>query len=228
MNNLLKVSNLKKSYEPSLLKVNVLHGIDLEIKKGTWNTLLGSSGCGKSTLLHLIAGLDRPSSGEIFFEGQEITRYNAKSLAEYRRDQIGIVFQFFNLFSALSVEENLLIPLMLKKQNYTQSKKEITQLLDQLEMRPLLKRQVHDLSGGERQRIAFCRALLAKPKLLLADEPTGSLDQKSGQSVIQLMRYAQRELKTTVFMVTHDPRLAAISDQVLHMQDGRFVTPCLS
>ncbi|MCP5467748.1 MAG: ABC transporter ATP-binding protein [Deltaproteobacteria bacterium] len=224
MSKILKVSHLKKSYLKSNLELHVLNGIDLEVHAGTWTTLLGSSGSGKSTLLHLIAGLDRPSSGEIFFAGQKIHCAHAKALARYRGEDVGIIFQFFNLFSALSVEENLMLPLMLKKQKYHESQIEIIELLDLLEMRPLLNRRVQDLSGGERQRVALCRTLLAKPKLLLADEPTGSLDQKSGESVIALLQYAWKKFQTTVLMVTHDKNLSQFADRVLYMKDGRLIS----
>jgi ABC-type lipoprotein export system ATPase subunit len=220
---LVKTIDLSKSYQEGPHTLEVLKSVDLEITSGTWTNLVGASGCGKSTLLHLIAGLDRPSAGKIFFLGQDISQWTKNDLALYRRDQVAVVFQFFNLFSALSVEENLMVPLMLKPQSYAASLKQIHLLLESLDMKDLLPRRVHDLSGGERQRIALCRALLTQPKLLLADEPTGSLDAKSGQAVLELLRYAREQLGMTIFVVTHDAHLNRWSERVLQMKDGRLI-----
>ena len=209
----------------------VLHGVDLDIKQGEWVTILGASGSGKSTLLHLMGGLDRPDkkTGEaasIKFEGRDLTRLGKRALDRYRADDVGFVFQFYHLLPELSVLQNVTVGGMIKygRLGYRTHRSQIvdraTTLLDRFGLSHRLKHRPAELSGGERQRVAIARALINEPSLLLADEPTGNLDLKTGESILEAIIEHRQSAGLTLVMVTHDERIAERADRVIRLVDG--------
>ncbi|MBN1931934.1 MAG: ABC transporter ATP-binding protein [Desulfobacterales bacterium] len=217
---MVNVINLKKSYQMGDVKTNALNGIDLEVKKGEFIALMGASGSGKSTLLHIIGGIDNPSQGEVVIDGKNIRQMSDYELTLFRRNNIGFVFQFFNLMPGLTVEENIMLPILIAGQK---SKPKIEKLKELLELTGLCDRIHHkpgQLSGGEQQRVAFARALIIDPLIVLLDEPTGSLDSKNGRQLLELLLRSHRELGTTIIMVTHSASAAAYAGQTFFMKDG--------
>lgn len=218
----LQANDLKKEYHLGSSKVEALAGVDFLVEKGEFVAIMGPSGSGKSTLLHLIGGLDQPSDGEVFLAGFPISQMNDKKVTLLRRRNIGFVFQFFNLLPTLSAEENITLPLLIDGKN----PKAYQQRLDTLlELTGLSERRNHkpeQLSGGEQQRVALARALITEPAILLADEPTGNLDSKTGTAIMELLRRSCDELTQTIVVVTHDPRAAAYADRVVFLRDGRL------
>jgi len=229
---LLSVRDVYKTYKLGRVKVPVLHGVDLEVHKSEWVTILGASGSGKSTLLHLMGGLDRPDKrdgqrGSIMFEGQELTKQSKRSLDRYRAEDIGFVFQFYHLLPELSVLQNVCIGSMILNgrlgymRERSDTVKRATELLERFGLGHRLKHRPAELSGGERQRVAIARALINEPKLLLADEPTGNLDLKTGQSILEAIIEYRERAGLTMVMVTHDERIAKRADRVIRLLDGR-------
>lgn len=229
---ILSVRSVRKTYKLGRVKVPVLHGVDLDVKAGEWVTILGASGSGKSTLLHLMGGLDRPDKNEgerasIVFEGRELTKQSKRSLDRYRAEDVGFVFQFYHLLPELSVLQNVCIGSMILhgRLGYRRHRGETTEmaswLLDRFGLSHRLKHRPAELSGGERQRVAIARALINQPSLLLADEPTGNLDLKTGESILEAMIEYREKAGLTMVMVTHDERIAARADRVIRLTDGR-------
>ncbi len=229
---ILSVRNVHKTYKLGRVKVPVLHGVDLDVAQGEWVTILGASGSGKSTLLHLIGGLDRPDKhtnepATVRFCDRELTKESKRSLDRYRADDVGFVFQFYHLLPELSVLENVTVGGMIKygRLGYRARRKEIVDrasgLLDRFGLSHRLRHRPSELSGGERQRVAIARALINEPNLLLADEPTGNLDLKTGESILEAIIEHRRDAGLTLVMVTHDERIAAKSDRVIQLVDGR-------
>jgi putative ABC transport system ATP-binding protein len=201
--------------------VDALRGIDLDIERGKLTAVMGPSGSGKSTLMHILAGLDKPTSGEVEIDGTSITKLNDADLTKLRRRHIGFVFQFFNLLPMLNAEENVLLPLSIAGE-----KPDRAWLDEVLEKTGLTARRAHrpaELSGGEQQRVAISRALITKPTILFADEPTGNLDSKTGGEILDLIRESVDTYGQTIVMVTHEPRAAAIADRILFLADGLIV-----
>ncbi len=223
VNPLLQISSLHKSYSTESGPIPILRGVDLTIERLKSFAIIGPSGCGKSTLLHLIGGLDRPSSGKIEFEKGDITAWNDNQLADYRRDKIGFVFQSFHLFASLTVLENILIPGILRRDPLHQIRQRALDLLEKVHLLHRSDHPANQLSGGEMQRIALCRALMNRPVLLLADEPTGNLDQQNRLEVYQLLQSLAQEEKTTVLMVSHDDQVSRWVDHVFKMEDGKII-----
>ena len=230
---ILSVRNVHKTYKLGRVKVPVLHGVDLDVAQGEWVTILGASGSGKSTLLHLMGGLDRPdrkpeNPPAVRFCDRELTKESKRALDRYRADDIGFVFQFYHLLPELSVLENVTVGGMIKygRLGYRTHRKEIVDrasgLLDRFGLSHRLKHRPAELSGGERQRVAIARALINEPSLLLADEPTGNLDLKTGESILDAIIEHRRDAGLTLVMVTHDERIAARSDRVIRLADGRI------
>lgn len=228
---ILSVRDVHKTYKLGRVKVPVLHGVDLDVRKGEWVTILGASGSGKSTLLHLMGGLDRPDKrdgqrGSIMFEGVDLTKQSKRTLDRYRADDIGFVFQFYHLLPELSVMQNVCIGSMILhgRLGYTKHRadttRRATELLERFGLGHRLKHRPAELSGGERQRVAIARALINQPSLLLADEPTGNLDLKTGESILEAMIEYREKAGLTMVMVTHDERIAARADRVIRLTDG--------
>jgi len=220
---ILEICNLSKTFAEGESQRVVFHGLDASINRGDFVVLLGRSGSGKSTLLNLISGIDLPTAGEVRIGGQNLTTMTEQQRTLFRRDHIGFVFQFYNLIPTLTVIENLLLPLELKKSIATESKQQALDILGQVGLADRADSYPDRLSGGEQQRIAICRALIHKPLLLLADEPTGNLDVETGAEVLKLLSQLIRTNRMTTLMVTHSPEVARLADRVLTIRDGILV-----
>lgn len=221
----IKVENLIKNYRKSTWKeseedVKVLKGISFEVEQGEFVGIMGKSGCGKTTLLKNLGMIDKPTKGKIQFAGEDTDSLYGDKLAEIRNQKIGFVFQDFYLMDSLSVEENIMLPMILKKSPVKEMQKKAKNLAEQFEIGKLLQKNPYELSGGERQRVAICRALINDPELILADEPTGNLDSRSGQIVIDALGKISKELGKTILMVTHDPKMASCCGRILLLKDG--------
>lgn len=220
---MIEISDVRKVYRRGTNEVPALQGVSLSVPRGQFLSVMGSSGSGKSTLLNLLGALDTPTTGTLRIDGQEISRFPDEQLSRFRRDHLGFIFQFFNLLPTLTALENVMLPELLAGKARQQLAPRARALLEQF---GLVGRQEHrpdELSGGEMQRVAVARALLSEPALLLADEPTGNLDSKTGADVLHLIRQASRERNVTVVMVTHDASAAAVGDRVVRLADGRIV-----
>lgn len=229
---ILSVRDVRKTYKLGRVKVPVLHGVDLDVQPGEWVTILGASGSGKSTLLHLMGGLDRPDKvdgerGAILFNGNDLTRQSKRTLDRYRADDIGFVFQFYHLLPELSVLQNVCVGSMILHgrlgymSNRASTQNRATELLERFGLGHRLRHRPAELSGGERQRVAIARALINDPSVLLADEPTGNLDMKTGASILDTMIEYRENAGLTMVMVTHDERIADRADRVIRLVDGR-------
>lgn len=222
MTELLKCVNLNKAYDDGKNKVEVLKGINFSINKAEQVAIVGSSGSGKSTLLHLLGALDKPTSGQVLFEQQNIYDFNSNQQANFRNQSLGFVYQFHHLLPEFTALENVAMPLLIAKKPVTEANKLARAMLDRV---GLAARQTHkpaELSGGERQRVAIARALVTQPKLILADEPTGNLDQKTGESIYQLLSDLREQMHTSFIVVTHDNQLAKRLDRSLSLVDGQL------
>ncbi len=198
----------------------VLHGIDLEIQRGDIQLLMGPSGSGKTTLLSILAGILTPTAGQVWLLGKEITAMSRDRLAQFRLDNIGFIFQGFNLFPALTAAENVEVALKVKGYKGVEAHRKAIELLDQVKLADKANQLPRDLSGGQKQRVAVARALVGDPQLIMADEPTASLDSHNGHAVIELLRHLAKESNRTVLIVTHDPRLIDVADRVAYLEDG--------
>lgn len=199
-----------------------LREVSMEVNAGEFVAVMGQSGSGKSTLLNLIGGIDKPDAGEVWVDGVRVDNASESQLARFRRQHVGILFQFFNLIHDLDVQSNIELPAQLIGQPAAELRKRARELMDAVGVADLARKMPGQLSGGQRQRVALCRALINRPKLLLADEPTGALDQESGQAVLRLLRRLHQEGQTIV-LVTHDPKVAAYAERILTMQDGKIL-----
>ncbi|EGT4203495.1 ABC transporter ATP-binding protein [Clostridioides difficile] len=217
----LKIEDLCKVYGKNENKVTALDHVSLTIEKGEFTAIIGSSGSGKSTLLHSIAGVDVPTSGKIYLEGQDVYGQSNEKLAIFRRRQVGLIYQFHNLIPTLNVVENITLPILMDKRKVNQER-----LNDLLELLGLKERKTHlpnQLSGGQQQRVAIGRALMNAPAVVLADEPTGSLDSKNGQEIIQLLKESHSKYHQTLIIVTHDENIALQADRIICISDGKVV-----
>jgi putative ABC transport system ATP-binding protein len=201
--------------------VDALRGVDLQVSRGQLTTVMGPSGSGKSTLMHILAGLDKPTSGTVAIDGTEITTLGDSDLTKLRREHIGFIFQFFNLLPMLSAEENITLPLTIAGEKA--EKAWLEQLIDAVGLKDRRSHRPSELSGGQQQRVAIARALVSKPTVVFADEPTGNLDSKTGAEILELLRLAVQDTGQTTVMVTHDPRSASIADRILFLADGNLV-----
>lgn len=219
---ILRVENLIKTYGKGESKVEALKNINLSVNKGEFAAIVGASGSGKSTLLHLLGGLDRPTDGKVIIDGESIYGYKEEKLAIFRRRKIGFIFQFFNLIPVLDVEENIALPALLDNEKVDKDYlKEIIDLLG------LTDRKTHlpsELSGGQQQRVSIGRALLNKPSIILADEPTGNLDSKNSKEVIELLKFSAKRYNQTLILITHDVNIASMADRVITIQDGEIIS----
>jgi putative ABC transport system ATP-binding protein len=201
--------------------VDALRGVSLDVARGQLTTVMGPSGSGKSTLMHILAGLDRPTSGTVAIDGTEITALDDSDLTKLRRNHIGFIFQFFNLLPMLTAEENITLPLTIASEKIDRTW--VAQLVESVGLKDRLTHRPSELSGGQQQRVAIARALITKPTVVFADEPTGNLDSKTGAEILELLRQAVESTGQTTVMVTHDPRSASIADRILFLADGNIV-----
>jgi putative ABC transport system ATP-binding protein len=217
----LSASNLHKQYELGEYKINALSGVDFKVQEGEFVAIMGPSGSGKSTLLHLLGGLDNPTEGDIILAGQLFSKLPDNQITLARRRNIGFVFQFFNLLPTLSAEENILLPVLIDGKRPQEYQERVKNLLNLIGLENRSDHKPDQLSGGEQQRIAVARALITEPAILLADEPTGNLDTKTGKVIMSLLRRSSDELGQTIVVVTHDPRAAGYADRVVFLRDGK-------
>ncbi len=218
---ILKVENLTKVYGKGVNKVVALDDVSFAVNKGEFVAIVGASGSGKSTLLHLIGGVDRPTSGKVFIEGKDIYKFNNDELAIFRRRQVGLIYQFYNLIPILNVEENIVLPLELDKRKI--DTKELNELIKTLGLESRKKHLPNELSGGQQQRTSIGRALVTHPAIILADEPTGNLDSKTSDEIVELLKMSNKKYNQTIIMITHNLELAAIADRIITIEDGKIV-----
>lgn len=216
----LTANDLKKIYGSRNNTYIALNGIDLSIHEGEFVGIMGPSGAGKSTLLNVISTIDRPSSGKIVIGGSDITKLKDKEIAKFRREKLGFIFQDFNLLDTLTVKENIALPLALSKVNHNEIDKKVNEISDRLGIKDLLSKYPYEISGGQKQRTAAARAIITKPSLILADEPTGALDSKSSTELLDAMTELNENEKATIMMVTHDSFAASYCKRVLFIKDG--------
>jgi putative ABC transport system ATP-binding protein len=220
---IIETKNLQKHYRMGEVTVEALNGVDFAVREGEFVAIMGPSGSGKSTLLHLLGGLDLASGGEVFLADRRLTHLRDMEITIMRRRHIGFVFQFFNLLPMLTAAENVALPLLLDGQSVKESAVRVAEILEKVDMGNRAEHMPDQLSGGEQQRIAIARALVADPKILLADEPTGNLDSASGEHVLLILRRACDDANQTIVIVTHNPAAAAFADRVVFLQDGALV-----
>ena len=218
---ILTVQNLTKTYTVANADTTVLDHVSFTVEEGSFVAIIGASGSGKSTLLHLLGGVDRPSSGSVIVDGEDIFSLSEKELSRYRRQKVSVVYQFYNLLPMLNVRSNVLLPLELDGRR--PDERQFQSILRLLGMEEKEFYYPNQLSGGQQQRVAIARALMTEPKVLLADEPTGNLDSKNSNEIISLLRESNRRLNQTVLLVTHDSRIAEQADRILEISDGRIV-----
>ena len=225
MRNILEVKNLVRSYNTATFRnsknnVNVLKGISFQVAEGEFVGIMGKSGCGKTTLLKTLGMIDKPMDGTIKFMGEDTSELYGDKLADIRNSKIGFIFQDFYLMDSLSVEENIMLPMILGREKESVMTKAAQEYAEKFLISHLVKKNPYELSGGEKQRVAICRALINDPDLVLADEPTGNLDSKSGKIVIDALTQINREFKKTIVMVTHDPQMASYCSRIILLKDG--------
>ncbi len=218
---ILEVKNLVKTYGKGDNLVKAVDNVSFEVNEGEFVAIIGASGSGKSTLLHLIGGVDRATSGEIVVDGEKITKLHAEKLAVYRREKIGIIYQFYNLIPVLTVAENITLPVDLAKKK--PDEKYFNELVENLGLADRVKYLPNQLSGGQQQRVAIGRALFNRPKIVLADEPTGNLDKKTGDEIVRLLKEANRKYHQTIILVTHDMAIAEKADRIITFEDGKII-----
>lgn len=218
---ILKVENLTKVYGKDNNKVVALDNVSFTVEKGEFIAIVGASGSGKSTLLHLIGGVDTPTSGKVFIDGQDIYKLNSDKLAIFRRREVGLIYQFYNLIPILTVEENITLPLELD--NRKVDKFELNEIIKLLGLEKRRNHLPNELSGGQQQRTSIGRAIITKPAIILADEPTGNLDSKASEEVVTLLQKMNKDYKQTIIMVTHNLEIASYADRIITIEDGKIV-----
>jgi len=223
MTDVLQTTGLRKQYQMGEVTVDALRGVDFVVRQGEFVAIMGPSGAGKSTLLHLMGGLDTPSDGDVVLGGKRLAHLSDDEVTIVRRRQVGFIFQFFNLLPTLTAAENVALPLLIDGKRIEEYAGRVDELLDLVGLGDRRNHRPDQLSGGEQQRVAIARAFVNDPKIVLADEPTGNLDSKSGTVILELLHRACKELDATVVMVTHDPRAASYADRVVFLKDGRTV-----
>lgn len=219
---ILKCEGVSRVYGSGENRVTALDGIDLSVEAGEFVAIVGASGSGKSTLLHILGSVDKPSSGKVLIDGMDIAFLNQKQAAIFRRRKVGIIYQFYNLIPTLTVEKNIQMPLLLDKKKI--NREYFDQIVTALGIADKLQALPSQLSGGQQQRAAIARALIYRPAILLADEPTGNLDQKNSKEIMDMLRLSNRNLKQTILLITHDEKAALMADRILTIEDGRIVS----
>ena len=218
---ILKVENLCKIYGKGENEVKAVDNVSFSVEKGEFVAIVGASGSGKSTLLHLLGGVDRPTSGKVFIDGEDIYKLSDDQLAIFRRRQVGLIYQFYNLIPILNVEENITLPCNLDGKQVEQAK--LDELLKTLKLENRRKHLPNELSGGQQQRVSIGRAIINNPAIMLADEPTGHLDSKSSEEIISLLRLSNKKYNQTVIIITHDEKIALEADRVITIDDGKII-----
>lgn len=221
---ILRVSELKKTFSKNGVEINVIKGINIDIYEGDFITIMGPSGAGKSTFLHILGTLDNPSEGDIFFRGRNVKEFTEDEESKFRNEKVGFVFQFYHLLQDFNVIENIMMPLLIKRLSQVDA---IGKAENFLEIMGLKHRRDHkpgELSGGEQQRVAIARALVNEPEIILADEPTGNLDRKTGKEVLDYLLSINEQLSSTLILVTHDPEIGSIGERKMKMVDGELFT----
>ena len=217
---ILRVENLSKIYGKGETAVKALDNVSFSVKKGEFVAVIGPSGSGKSTLLHILGGVDTPTSGKVFVENADVYALDETKLAIFRRRQIGLIYQFYNLIPVLSVQENITLPLLLDRRNV--DKRQLDEIISTLGMTDRLNHLPNQLSGGQQQRVSIGRALINNPALMLADEPTGNLDSKNSAEIIELLKMSNKRYNQTLIIITHDERIALQADRIISIEDGRI------
>lgn len=218
---ILRVENLTKIYGKDSTKVTALDNVSFSVEQGEFVAIVGASGSGKSTLLHLIGGVDRPTSGKVFIDDKDIYKMDDDTLAIFRRRQVGLIYQFYNLIPILNVEENITLPLELDGRKVEEN--ELNELLKTLGLDSRRTHLPNELSGGQQQRTSIGRAMITHPALILADEPTGNLDSKSSEEIVELLKLSNKKYKQTIIMITHNLEIASIADRIIKIEDGKIV-----
>lgn len=217
---ILEVKNLSKVYGTGDTAVRALDDISFRVKQGEFVAIIGPSGSGKSTLLHILGGVDRPTSGQVFIENQDIYRLDETNLAIFRRRQIGLIYQFYNLIPVLNVEENITLPMLLDNRKVNPA--HLSEIIHTLNLEARLKHLPNQLSGGQQQRVSIGRALINNPALVLADEPTGNLDSKNSAEIIELLKLSNQKYNQTLIVITHDENIALQADRIISIEDGKI------
>lgn len=220
---ILKVENLEKVYRLGKVKVHALRGVNMEVSKGSFIALVGPSGSGKTTLLNIVGGLDKPTFGTVYVDGEDITKMSESELTRLRRHKIGFVFQFYNLIPTLTALENVELPMLLANMPKEERIARAERLLESIGLTARMHHRPDELSGGEQQRVAIARALSNKPTLILADEPTGDLDTVTGKEIMQILYETSKQEGTTVIVVTHDPVITELAERILEIRDGKII-----
>ena len=218
---ILRVEDLTKVYGKGENEVHALDHVSFSVKKGEFTAIIGSSGSGKSTLLHLIGGVDRPTSGKVYVDGTDVYAQDEDALAVFRRRQVGLIYQFYNLIPVLNVRENITLPVLMDGREVNEER--LKELISVLKLQRREGHLPNQLSGGQQQRVSIGRALMNAPAIVLADEPTGNLDSKNSQEIMQLLRYSNEKYNQTMLVITHDENIALQADRILSLEDGRIV-----
>ncbi|KRU27496.1 ABC transporter ATP-binding protein [Clostridium sporogenes] len=222
MKEIMKSINITKVYGEKRNTYQALNGIDMKVFEGEFVGVMGPSGAGKSTLLNIISTIDRPTGGKILIDGDDITKLKGDKLSDFRRNKLGFIFQDFNLLDTLTVNENIALPLSLSKLSYKKTDKKVIEITEKLGIKDLLNKYPYEISGGQKQRVAAARALINKPALILADEPTGALDSKSSKELLETLSLLNERDKSTIMMVTHDAFAASYCSRVIFIKDGKL------
>ena len=217
---ILRVENLTKIYGKGENEVRALDGVSFSVNKGEFIAIIGPSGSGKSTLLHILGGVDRPTSGNVFMDGKDVYSQNEDQLAIFRRRQVGLIYQFYNLIPVLNVTENITLPTLMDGQKVNQER--LSELLNVLKLNGREKHLPNQLSGGQQQRVSIGRALMNAPAVVLADEPTGNLDSKNSQEIVELLKYSNEKYGQTLIIITHDENIALQADRIIAIEDGKI------
>ncbi|HIS27515.1 MAG TPA: ABC transporter ATP-binding protein [Candidatus Pullilachnospira intestinigallinarum] len=218
---ILRVEDLTKVYGKGENEVHALDHVSFSVKKGEFTAIIGSSGSGKSTLLHLIGGVDRPTSGKVYVDGTDVYAQDEDALAVFRRRQVGLIYQFYNLIPVLNVRENITLPVLMDGREVNEER--LKELISVLKLQRREEHLPNQLSGGQQQRVSIGRALMNAPAIVLADEPTGNLDSRNSQEIMRLLRYSNEKYKQTMLVITHDENIALQADRILSLEDGRIV-----
>ena len=217
---ILRIEHISKIYGQGENQVTALNDVSFQVEKGEFVAIIGPSGSGKSTLLHILGGVDRPTSGKVYMDGQDVYAQKEEALAVFRRRHVGLIYQFYNLIPVLNVEENMALPVLMDGR--TVNPKRMKELLEILGLKGREKRLPNELSGGQQQRVSIGRALMNAPAVVLADEPTGNLDSKNSQEIVELLKESNRRYQQTLIVITHDERIALQADRILSIEDGKI------